>query len=110
MVNMNINGKQYNLGSANNITIRNDKVIIDGCDVSDLKEFGRNIEITINGNITNLDCDGSVTVQGDAGSVSCGGSCDISGDVTGKVSAGGSVDCGNVAGSVYAGGSVSCRK
>lgn len=110
MVNMNINGKQYNLGSANNITIRNGKVIIDGCDVSDLKEFGSNIEITINGNVTNLDCDGSVTVQGDTGSVSCGGSCNIGGDVAGKVAAGGSVYCGNVAGNVCSGGSVSYRK
>ena len=109
MVNMNINGRQFNLGNVNNITIRNGKVIVNGSNISDLEEFGRTIEITINGNVNSLDCDGSVTVEGDVETVSCGGHCDVKGDVE-RVSAGGSVNCGNVIGDIRAGGSVNCRR
>jgi cytoskeletal protein CcmA (bactofilin family) len=99
---ININGKTY---YGKNITITNDKVIIDGVvkdDVSSAKT------ISINGErfCGNLEIHGSVNVFGDVeGNVQSGGSvtCD---DVKGSVMAGGSVDCDDVGGSISAGGSV----
>lgn len=105
--NVTINGKTISC-SGNNITIRNNQVIIDGKVIQ--SELASNIEVIINGDVEKIDCDGSVTVHGNAGSVDCGNSCTVSGDVNGDIDAGNSVTCGNVAGDIDAGNSVICRR
>lgn len=78
---ININGKQY---SGNNITISGNKVIIDGNDVTP-KE--KEINITVNGNLENLNSDvcDSITVNGEVGTLD-----NVNGDIK----------CGNVKGHV----------
>ena len=113
---ININGVSYQ--SKGNITVINGKVIIDGDDVT---PNGKEINISIDGNIENLDIDvcsklsitgdvnrlkttsGDVEVSGNikgsvntmSGDVECRG--DVDGDIT---TMSGDVDCGKVAGSI----------
>lgn len=78
-----INGKSYN---GKNITIKNNKVLIDGV-VQESDE--KTINVTVTGNVEILDVDSCdlITVNGSANSVkSANGSIKIGGDVTGNVS------------------------
>jgi cytoskeletal protein CcmA (bactofilin family) len=113
-----INGKTYR---GNSITVINDRVIIDGKEVSEASEDTLTISkvegpivlechkaLVIKGNVKgDIDARGSVTcedVEGDIrsdGSVSCG-------DVSGSVFASGSVNCDDVGADVSAGGSINC--
>lgn len=86
-----INGKEY---IGNNISVINNKVIIDGKDVTE--DFGNTIQnITINGDVSNVKCES--------------GGLTINGNVTGDVDAGHSVTCGDVSGNVSSGHSIKCK-
>ena len=101
----NISGRTFR---GNNISITNDRIVIDGKDVTDqydIRPVGI-LEIRVlEGTIGSLTADGSVSCNDVTGDVSAGGSVK-SGDVQGSVNAGGSVKCGAVGGSINAGGSV----
>ena len=96
-----INGVTY---EGNNVSMINNRIIIDGKEVGETERA--QTQIVINGNIGNLETDKSVTVNGEiTGNVTAGGSvnCD---DIGGDVRAGGSVNCDDIGGDVRAGGSV----
>lgn len=103
-----VNGKTIRV-KGSNITIINDKIIVDGKPIEEAMD-AKNITIIVEGDCNRLDVAGEVTIQGNCGSVDCGGSCNIRGNVTGNVDAGGSVTCGNVSGDIDAGGSVRCKR
>lgn len=93
-----INGKSF---SGNSISIYGNKVIIDGKDCTpDSKE----INITVNGNLSKLKADVCNTIQinGDCGNVQTqSGDVEIEGAVSGSVSTmSGDVDCGDIGGNV----------
>jgi hypothetical protein len=93
-----INNNSY---VGNSITITNGKVIIDGKDVT---PESKNITISVEGNVDNLNVDAcdKVTVSGNATKVkTMSGDVEIHGYVTGDVKTmSGDVDCGNIGGSV----------
>jgi len=102
-----INGKTY---KGNNVTVINNRVIIDGKDVTDKEAVKDGIlTVKVEGVLDSLTTDGDVVAGLVKGNIDAGGSvsCD---DVDGDVDAGGSVNCGNVGGDVDAGGSVNCGK
>ena len=103
-----VNGKTIRV-KGSNITIINDKIIIDGKVLDESMDY-KNITVIVEGDCNKLDAAGEVTVRGNCGSVDCGGSCTVNGDVNGNVDAGGSVTCGNVSGDIDAGGSVRCKR
>lgn len=103
-----VNGKAIRV-SGNNISIINDKIIVDGKVIEESMDC-KNITVIVEGNCNKLDAAGAVTVKGNCGSVDCSGSCTIHGDVTGNVDASGSVTCGNVGGDIDASGSVRCKR
>lgn len=82
-----INGATY---SGNNIVVKNDKVIIDGVEVSKGHTTSP-LNIKVEGKIESLKADGNVEVRGEVG---------------GDVLAGGNVECHNVGGDIQAGGNV----
>ncbi|HXV27134.1 MAG TPA: hypothetical protein VD862_03895 [Candidatus Paceibacterota bacterium] len=95
MAEIKINGMSF---SGSSVVIRNNKVIVDGKDVTpDAKE----IVITVDGNVELLDiaaCQ-SVRVSGDAGSVKVqSGDVEVEGDVKGDVE--------TMAGSINVGGNI----
>lgn len=95
-----INGKKYN---GNNLTIKGDQVYIDGKLAEDYED-GKNIYITVDGNVDNLEVDNcnDLKITGDAGYVtSKNGNIDIGGNVAGDViNKNGNIKCGNVGGDV----------
>ena len=99
-----VNGKTIKINGAQNISICNGRIIVDGKVIDDT--YNGNANIIIDGNVTHLDCTGSVTVNGNATNIYCNGSVSC-GDVNGSVDCGGSCTCGDVSGNVEAGGSVS---
>jgi hypothetical protein len=101
-----VNGKTIRV-SGNNITVINDKIIVDGKVLDESMDY-KNITVIVEGDCNKLDAAGAVTVQGNCGSVDCSGSCTIHGNVTGNVDASGSVTCGDVGGDIDASGSVRC--
>lgn len=99
-----INGKTY---TGNNITINNDKVIIDGV-VQDNTSNSSKLEIQILCNVDRIVSENSIYVLGDVnGDVEAGSSvsCD---NIQGDVSAGSSVNCDDIVGSAVAGTSINC--
>lgn len=101
-----VNGRKIEC-SGNSVQINNSTVIVDGKTIAD--ENSKEINVIINGDVTDLECAGSVTVNGTVkGDIDCSGMCEIKGDVDGDVNASGSVSCGKVKGDVMAAGSVSC--
>ena len=101
-----VNGKKIEC-SGNAVIVNNGTVTVDGKVISE--DSSREINVTINGDITDIECAGNVTVNGTVkGDIDCNGMCDIKGDVEGDVSASGSVSCENVKGDICAAGSVSC--
>lgn len=99
--NITINGKTY---VGNNISVVNDRVIIDGKPVEDP---GKGIvSIKIEGDLASLHSDLAVTVNGNVqGDVEAGNSVTC-GNVKGNVKAGNSVNCGDISGTAKAGNSV----
>jgi len=85
-----VNGKTYTGHSS--ISVINNKVIIDGKEVSN-KEKGV-IEVVIVGDALNVKSDVAVSIKG---------------NVNGNIDAGSYVKCGNVGGSVDCGSYVSCE-
>lgn len=94
MATFNISGRSFR---GQNITITNDRIVVDGKDVTDeydIKPVGI-LEIKITeGVLGHLTTDANVSA----------------GDIAGDVDAGGNVSCGNVGGDLDAGGNVSCGK
>lgn len=87
--------------SGRNIYINNNKIIIDGVDVTpDSKE----INITVSGNIEQLSVDScnKFSVTGDVGNLkTINGDVDVTGNVNGSVkTVSGDIDCGNISGDV----------
>lgn len=125
MASIKVNGESFQIqsGGRNNIQIRNNRVWVDGKDVTG-KDIGSACKIEWEGPLASLIVEGDVAcgdVQGDVdagGSVQCkdvGGFVDAGGsincgNVKGNVDAGGSIICGNVGGEIDAGGSVSCTR
>lgn len=105
-----INGKTY---FGNNIQISNNRVIIDGLDVSGDHKDSKEISIQVEGNIENLSVDyaKSILVNGNVNSLKSGsGDVDCK-DVTGDIKTGsGDIECGNVGGGIETGsGNVKCE-
>lgn len=102
-----INGVTY---TGNNITIRNNNVIIDG-KTQYKNKYNNTVNIDIVGNVQNVNCNGTVSVNGTViGDIDCGGSCNIDGDVGGSIDCGGSCSAMNIKGNIDAGGSVYCSR
>jgi hypothetical protein len=82
---ININGKTIVTTGTSSVIITNNKVYVDGKDVTpDAKQ----ITIQVNGDVKNLECDAcsSISVKGSAGSVSTvSGNIEVTGNVTGNV-------------------------
>ena len=97
---ININGKKY---QGNNLTIINGKIFIDGVEQTAETE-GKEINITVHGNIETLKVDSAnkVTVIGQVDTLSTvSGDIDTAGDIFGSVSTvSGDIECGNIGGSV----------
>ena len=97
-----INGVTISGVSGKNITIQNNKVIVDGKDITpDTKE----IHIEVHGNIDRLEVDAcqKVSVTGNVGNVeTLSGDVEVNGEIQGSVQTmSGSVDCaGAIKGSV----------
>ena len=99
-----VNGKKYKVPDSGSVSIVNGKVFVNGVDITKGEE-PRRLDITIQGPVGDITCDGALSVDGDVnGNVKCGGSCNVDGDVRGSVQCGGSC---NVDGSVYNGGTIS---
>ena len=112
-----INGIRY---QGNNISIKSDRIVIDGVEVGNSLPAVSELRI-VEGTLTkletdhtvkaencviqNVDASGSVTCEDVGGWVNAGGSVTAD-DVQGSINAGGSISCKNVGGSVMAGGSV----
>ena len=103
-----VNGKTIRV-SGNNISIINDKILVDGKPLNEAMD-AKNITVIVEGNCNKLEAAGHVEIKGNCGSVDCSGSCTVHGDVTGNVDASGSVTCGNVGGDIDASGSVRCTR
>ncbi len=103
-----MNGKTIRV-SGNNITVINDRVIVDGKVLDESMDF-KNITVIVEGDCKKLEACGDVEIKGNCGSVDCSGSCRIEGNVEGNVDASGSVTCGDVAGDIDASGSVRCTR
>lgn len=111
-----INGVKYNVKRGSKVDIINDKVYINGVlqsktDVINIGNKPHMIEVIINGNVNNIECNGSVNVAGDcAGNIDCEGGVTVGGDVNGDIDASGSVTVnGSVDGDVDASGSVTIK-
>lgn len=103
-----VNGKTIRV-SGNNITVINDKIIVDGKVLNESMDF-KNITVIVEGNCHTLEACGDVEIKGNCSFVECSGSCHIEGNVEGDVEASGSVTCGDVGGDIDASGSVRCTK
>lgn len=90
-----INGKSIEV-TGNNISIKNGKIYVDGKLYQEHEELRSKDyviqNVTIQGNVGNIDCNGDVTVTGNVnGSIYCNGSTKIKGEHKGKVSCNGNV-------------------
>lgn len=106
MAEININGKTFSVSNGASITVRNNRVVVGGKDITDSVTISDGVlRIEVAGPLLNLETDASVTCGAVQGNVSAGGSinCD---NIEGNVTAGGSVNCGNIGGSATAGGSI----
>ena len=97
-MNIRINGINISCSSGN-ISITNDKVMVDGKVV----EVGEQRDVYIEGDVNNITCNGNVTVTGNVkGNIDCGGNIKCN-NIDGDIDAGGSVQSGAVGGSIDAG-------
>jgi hypothetical protein len=104
---VNINGKSF---SGRSIVVTNNKVIIDGVDVT---PDSKHIDIVVDGNIDKLDIDmcDNLMVKGNVGTLASTSADVECGDVTGSVNTvSGDIECGNVGGSITTtSGDVKCE-
>lgn len=78
-----------NLSVNGSIHVNNEELEFEG---SELIEDYR-IQLVINGNVNNLDCEGDVIINGDVtGGIECEGKVEIHGNHTGKIECDGDVD------------------
>lgn len=103
-----VNGKTVRV-RGNNITVINDKIIVDGKPLTETMD-AKNITVIVEGNCNKLDACGDVEVKGDCGDITCSGSCHIAGNVSGDVDSCGPVTCGDVYGDIDAVGGVHCYR
>ena len=98
-----INGKTIRCNGSN-VTIQNNRVIVDGKVIS--TNAIEQSDVTIYGDVENIKCEGSASCDNVKGNINAEGSvsCD---DVGGNIECGGSVHCDSIAGDVKAGGSIS---
>lgn len=93
-----INGNKY---SGSNVVVLNNKVIIDGKDVT---PDSKNIEIKIDGDINELKVDNcnNIEVNGNVNNIKTqNGDVEINGNINGSItSMNGDIDCHNIGGSV----------
>jgi hypothetical protein len=102
-----INGISIIHAANGSITIRNGELIVDGKVIHGIKDLSN---VTIQGNVQNLNVTGAVHVEGRVtGRINAGGSVTC-GDVVGDIDAGGSVTANNIDGDIDAGGSVHVRR
>ena len=105
MATFNISGRTFR---GQNIQITNDRIVIDGKDVTDeygIKPVGI-LEIKITeGVVDNITTDANVSAGSVGGNIDAGGNVSC-GSVSGSVDAGGNVSCGSVGGRIDAGGNV----
>jgi hypothetical protein len=101
-VSVTINGKTY---QGKNIVVNNNVVTIDGKRVDAEPDDKQILHVKVEGDLHNLDTDGSASCGNVTGYVDAGGSVNC-GNVGRYVDAGGSVNCGSVGGNIDAGGSV----
>jgi len=90
-----INGKTIQVPNGN-VSIINSKVFVNGKEIdtsdTDLNTGCGIVNISIEGNVEKIDCNGSVEVKGSVSKgIDCNGSIHIIGDVDGKIDCGGSV-------------------
>ena len=97
-----VNGKTIQC-NGNNVSIVNNKVFVDGKEISD--EAVKKCDVYIYGDVENISCEGSIQCNDVKGDIECGGSvnCD---NVGGSINCGGSCNCDEVKGNVTAGGSI----
>ena len=97
-----VNGKQI-ICSGNNISIIDNKVFVDGKEISN--EAIERSNVYIYGDVQNIKCEGSVSCNNVKGDIQARGSvnCD---DVGGNINCGGSCNCDSLEGNVTAGGSI----
>lgn len=89
-----------------NISIRNNKVYVNGKRVDDLSDCPeKEITLVVEGDVGNVDISGNLECQNVNGDVDCSGSVRC-GDVTGDIDCSGSVYCGNVGGDIDCAGSI----
>lgn len=103
--NISINGRSF---EGNDIQIFNDRIIIDGVDVTenDGKAATGIVKIEIKGNVLgDATSGGSMNCGNIGGNARSNGSMNAD-NITGNAQSGGSMKCGKVGGSVTAGGSV----
>lgn len=109
---MQINGVMINVPSNASVSIINGQLYVNGkkYDGEEL-ENKQVVHVTIQGDIEDIDCGGSVTVNGSVnGYIDCGGSVKVDGSVDGPIDCGGSCTIlGNHQGRIDAGGSVITR-
>lgn len=105
---ININGKSY---TGNNITISNNKVMIDGVAINETPDKNGILKVVIEGNLNSVTSDCAVEVHGNVeGNVKAGMNADILGNVGEDVKAGMNVTCKDVQGNVDAKMNVTCKK
>lgn len=107
-----INGETIKVPNGANVSVINGELFINGKKHKDEKLKDKQIvNIIIEGNVKNIDCQGSVTVNGNVdGNIDCGGSVSVTGMMEGDIDCGGSCNIkGGHKGSIDAGGSVSIR-
>lgn len=106
---MQINGVMINVPSNASVSVINGQLYVNGkkYDGEEL-ENKQVVHVTLQGDIKDIDCVGSVTVNGSVnGSIECGGSVTVDGSVDGSIDCGGSCTVlGNHQGRIDAGGSV----
>lgn len=103
-----INGHELNYSGLGSIFVNGNNVVINGQTIDGEFVEGKNINIHVEGSVSNIETTGSVSVNGNVNCVDAGGSVRISGDAI-DVNAGGSVHVDSqICGDINAGGSVHC--
>ena len=103
MTTIKINGVKITIDSGN-IKITNNKCFVDG---KEIEFLGGEKHVTIEGDVNNIECEGSVTVNGNVhGDVQAGGSVRCE-DIGNDVQTGGSLKAKKIGGDIMSGGSVS---
>lgn len=95
----------------NNVNVQNGKIFVDGNEYTDHEELSGNykiLNVTIEGDVGSVKCDGNLTVNGNINeNINTGGSCTLNGDLNGNLNCGGSCKIsGSHKGNLMAGGSV----